>query len=82
MEKMSHFFQTIGICRHGDPLFFFENVSNLMDGAYVIEVKQYHQEFTLNILERNFWAATNFDRLFMQQKYAYSLFLKSFFFLM
>lgn len=34
--------------------FFFENVSNLMDGAYVIEVKQYHQEFTLNILERNF----------------------------
>lgn len=51
MEKMSHFFQTTGICRHGDPLFFFENVSNLMDGAYVIEVKQYHQEFTLNILE-------------------------------
>ena len=54
MEKMSHFFQTTGICRHGDPLFFFENVSNPMDGAYVIEVKQYHQEFTLNILERNF----------------------------
>lgn len=53
-----------------------------MDGAYVIEVKQYHQEFTLNILEGSFWAATNFDRLFMQQKYAHNLFFKSFFFLM
>lgn len=51
---MSHFFQTTGICHHGDPLVFFANVSDLMDGAYVIEVKQYHQEFTLNILERSF----------------------------
>lgn len=55
MEKMlSHFFQTTGVCHHGDPPVFFKNDSNLTDGAYVIEAKQYHQEFTLNISERGF----------------------------
>lgn len=74
------FFQTTGVCHHGDPPVFCENDWNLMDGAYVIEAKQYHHEFTLNILERHFWAPTNVARLFMKQKYASTFFLRSFFF--
>lgn len=64
-ESVVTFFQATGVCHHGDSPVFFENDSDLMAGAYVIEAKQYHQEFTLNISEIIFRAPTNVYRLFM-----------------